>query len=97
MQDRGIKCVMVGYASDHSSDTYEMLNWNTRRIMESRDVIWLNQMYFHDDLNNKEYKPNFQDSNSDNEGNNTANLSANSQAQPTMGTPMTTTKIGHQV
>ena len=26
MQDRGIKCMMVGYASDHSGDTYEMLN-----------------------------------------------------------------------
>ena len=44
---------MVGYASDHSGDTYEMLNWNTRRIMESQDVIWLNQMYFDDNLNNK--------------------------------------------
>ena len=60
-------------------------------------MIWLNRIYFDDNLNNKEYKPNFQDSDSDDEGNNDANLSANSQAQPTLGTPMTTTRSGRQV
>ena len=46
MADRGIKCMMVGYANDHSGNTYKMLNWMTRRVLESHDIIWLNQMYF---------------------------------------------------
>ena len=60
MADRGIKCMMVGYANDHSGDTYEMLNWMTRKVMESRDIIWLNRMYFENNLNHEENKNEFQ-------------------------------------
>ena len=44
--DRGITCMMVGYASDHAGDCYEMLNTTTRRIIETRDIIWIGRMYF---------------------------------------------------
>ena len=46
MGDRGLTCMFVGYASDHSGDCYEMLNLNTRRILQTRDVIWLGKMYY---------------------------------------------------
>ena len=38
--------MFVGDASDHSGDCYEMLNLNTRRILQTRDVIWLGKMYY---------------------------------------------------
>ena len=46
MGDRGITCMFVGYATNHSGDTYEMLNMATRRILNTRDVVWLGRMYF---------------------------------------------------
>ena len=46
LEERGITCMMVGYATDHEGDCYEMLNMETNRILLSRDVLWLNRMYF---------------------------------------------------
>ena len=46
LNDRGTQCMFVGYAMDHEGDTYRMWNPETKMIMESRDVIWLNRMYF---------------------------------------------------
>ena len=46
IEDRGVTCMLVGYADNHTGDCYEMLNWETKRIMLTRDVIWLNRMYF---------------------------------------------------
>jgi hypothetical protein len=37
----GIKMIMVGYAADSSADTYRMFNPNTKKIIRSRDVKWL--------------------------------------------------------
>ena len=34
------KCIMVGYASDHSADTYRMFNPTTRSLILTRDVKW---------------------------------------------------------
>ena len=48
MDDRGITCMFVGYPDNHSGDAYEMLNWNTKRVLVTRDIIWLNRMYFTD-------------------------------------------------
>jgi hypothetical protein len=53
MNDRGITCMFVGYPDNHSSDTYEMLNWNTKRVLVTRDIIWLNRMYFTDTTNDE--------------------------------------------
>ena len=46
LNDRGEKCMFVGYADNHDGDCYEMLNWSTKRITLTRDVRWLNKMYF---------------------------------------------------
>ena len=43
LRDRGIKCLWIGYAKNRSSDTYRLYNPKTRKIILSRDVIFLNQ------------------------------------------------------
>ena len=40
MKPRSHKCIMVGYADNHSSDTYMMYNPRTRQIILSRDIRW---------------------------------------------------------
>ena len=42
LDDRGKTWMFVGYAEDHTKDVYRFLNIHTRRIILSRDVIWLN-------------------------------------------------------
>ena len=44
--DRGVHCMMVGYALNHAGDTYRMWDMKTNRVHETRDVIWLKRMYF---------------------------------------------------
>jgi hypothetical protein len=34
--------MFVGYSIHHANDVYRMLNLDTKRIIQSRDVIWLN-------------------------------------------------------
>jgi len=46
IEDRGITCMFVGYAKQHSGDCYRMLNLNTMGIHETRDIIWLHRMFF---------------------------------------------------
>ena len=46
LDDRGVQCMLVGYAIDHDGDVYRMWNPKTKLIHESRDVIWLNRMYY---------------------------------------------------
>jgi hypothetical protein len=40
-KEKGIKMIMVGYAADSSSDTYQMYNPTTKKIIRSCDVKWL--------------------------------------------------------
>ena len=47
-QDRGLKCIFLGYADDHSGDVYRFYNMQTGRIITSRDVIWINKTYHED-------------------------------------------------
>ena len=42
LDDRGKTCMFLGYAEDHTRDVYRFLNINTKRIILSRDVRWLN-------------------------------------------------------
>ena len=42
LDDRGKRCMFVGYAEDHSKDVYWFLKIHTRLIIISRDVRWLN-------------------------------------------------------
>jgi hypothetical protein len=44
--DRGVQCMMVGYANDHTGDCYRMWDANTSRVHETRDIIWLKRMYY---------------------------------------------------
>jgi hypothetical protein len=46
LSDRGITCVLVGYAVDHDGDCYEMLDVNDGTIYVTRDIVWLKRMYF---------------------------------------------------
>jgi hypothetical protein len=46
VKDRGVHCMMVGYALNHAGDTYRMWDKNTSQVHKTRDVIWLKRMYF---------------------------------------------------
>ena len=46
MKDKRIQCMFVGYADEHDGDTYYMWNPRTKKILTTRDVIWMKQMLF---------------------------------------------------
>ena len=37
--------MFLGYTADHSEDTYRMLNLETKKVILTRDVKWLNKMH----------------------------------------------------
>jgi hypothetical protein len=39
-EKKSTKCIMVGYADNHSPDTYRMYNPETNQVILSRDVKW---------------------------------------------------------
>ena len=45
LEDKGIVCLFLGYAEDHPEDTYRMLNLETKKVIITRDVKWLNKTY----------------------------------------------------
>ena len=45
LENRGIVCLFLGYAADHPEDTYRMLNLETKKVIITRDVKWLNKMH----------------------------------------------------
>src|SRR5210317_1405024 len=49
-EDRGIKCIFVGYADDHTPDTYQMYNLNMKKIVLSRDICWLDTFKLNEDI-----------------------------------------------
>ena len=53
MKPRSMRCIMVGYAENHSPDTYLMYNPKTRYVIMSRDIRWadFNRPQPHDGLN----------------------------------------------
>jgi hypothetical protein len=46
LHGRGVICMFVGYSPTHSGDTYRMLDWKTKRVHVTRDIIWLKHMFF---------------------------------------------------
>ena len=46
LANRGVNCMFVGYASEHAGDCYRMYNEDTQRVHVTRDVRWLNRMYY---------------------------------------------------
>ncbi len=45
-ESRLLKCIMVGYAKNHAPDCYRFLNLATNKIIQSRDVIWTEELNF---------------------------------------------------
>jgi len=54
VKDRGVHCMMVGYALNHAGDTYRMWDKITNRVHETRDIIWLRRMYFEKPIINQD-------------------------------------------
>ena len=45
---RGKTCLFACYSTDHARDCFVMMDPQTKSIIHSRDVLWLNRMYFPD-------------------------------------------------
>jgi hypothetical protein len=45
LDNKGRPCMLVNYAENHKSDVYRMWDLKTRRIVKSRDILWLNKTY----------------------------------------------------
>ena len=43
---RGKTCLFACYATDHARECFVMMDHRTKSIIHSRDVLWLNRMYF---------------------------------------------------
>ncbi len=43
--DRGRSCVLLGRAKDHNIEVDRILNLTNRKVITSRDVLWLNKSY----------------------------------------------------
>jgi hypothetical protein len=39
-KEKSLRVIMVGYAKNHSADTYRLYNPQNKSIIESRDVVW---------------------------------------------------------
>ena len=46
LNDKGIKVMFLGYARNHAGDVFCFLNMRTRKVVLSKDVIWLSQVYY---------------------------------------------------
>ena len=44
--DRGTAMMFVGYATKHDGDTCRIYNPATKRLVTTRDIIWLRWMYY---------------------------------------------------
>jgi hypothetical protein len=45
LTNRGTTGMFVGYSVNHSNDVYRMLNLHSKRIIHSRDIIWLDRNF----------------------------------------------------
>jgi hypothetical protein len=52
LKNRGKPCIFVGYSVNHTSVVYRMLNLSTKSIIQSCEIIWLNEAY-HDLIERK--------------------------------------------
>jgi hypothetical protein len=46
LDDRGHTCMFVGYSTTHAGNTYRMWDPRSRRVHITRDILWLNKMFF---------------------------------------------------
>ena len=47
LHNKGITMIFMGYCHNHSSNTMRMYNVQTRHVVFTRDVVWLNMTYGH--------------------------------------------------
>ena len=52
LKNRGTIMMFVGYPDNHAGDSYRMYNEKTKKVVTTRDILWLNRMFY-----NKEGKP----------------------------------------
>jgi hypothetical protein len=52
LKNGGTPCMFVGYSVHHANDVYRMLNLDTKRIIQSLDITWMNELY-HNWINRK--------------------------------------------
>jgi hypothetical protein len=45
LKNRGTLCKFVGYSAHHANDAYRILNLYAKSIIQSRNIIWLNEAY----------------------------------------------------
>jgi hypothetical protein len=45
MKDRGTAMLHLGPSIDHGRDTYRFLNLTTKRVINTRDITWLQKVY----------------------------------------------------
>jgi hypothetical protein len=45
LTNRGTPCMFMEYSINHAHDVYRMLNIKTKKIINSRDIIWMNTFY----------------------------------------------------
>jgi hypothetical protein len=45
LTNRGTTCMLVGYSVNHSNDVYQMLILDSKRIIHSRDINWLERNF----------------------------------------------------
>ena len=46
IKDRGVTMLFIGYATQHEGDCWRMYNPETKRVSQTRYVIWLNRMFY---------------------------------------------------
>ena len=44
--DRGVTVMFVGYSTNRTRDTYRFWKEATNCVIETRDAIWFNRVYF---------------------------------------------------
>jgi len=45
LTNSGITCMFVGYSVDHSINVFRMMNLESKKIINSRDVVWLRKYF----------------------------------------------------
>ena len=45
LDPRGKLCMFVGYPTNTTGDTFRMLNIQTKKIIKSKDIVWLKMLY----------------------------------------------------
>jgi hypothetical protein len=45
LTNRGTPCMFMGYSVNHAHNVSTILNIETKKVINSRDIIWVNQVY----------------------------------------------------